>query len=92
MHRFYVFLVYQTYMATDNRTYFVVDVSNIIGREYKPMIDDMARMITIQIVIQTLIAVSGGAPCMSEFVLLTLYVVLGVAMYWLVVKSVVSFI
>jgi hypothetical protein len=79
------------HQGKENQSYFNIDISNRFGPEYIPMIEDMARMVTIQLIIQILVVLSGGASSLAEFVLLTMYVVLGVAMYWLVMRSVVSF-
>lgn len=81
-------------MKKEQRTYFVLDLSSKIGADYIPMIEDMCRMVTIQVMIQVMVFLSNPGSTMvatGEFFLLTMYVVLGVAMYWLVFKKVVSF-
>lgn len=80
-------------MKKENRAYFVIDISNKIGAEYIPMIEDMCRMVTIQVMIQLMVFLSNPTMGLAtaEFFLLTMYVVLGVAMYWLVFKNVVRF-
>ena len=60
--------------------------------EYTGMVDDIMRMVTIQVVIQFLYYLnSTDAPFWTaDFVLLVLYVVLAVCFYWLVVKKLVT--
>lgn len=60
--------------------------------EYTGMLDDILRMVTIQVVIQFLYYLNNtDTPFWSsDFVLLVLYVVLAVCFYWLVVKKLVT--
>ncbi len=70
---------------------YVVKVPN---KEYIELINDIARMVIIQVAIQFLFFINNPSesPFFSEdFVLLLIYVVLGVCLYWLVFKKVVVF-
>jgi len=69
---------------------YVINVSN---KEYVDLVNDVVRMMTIQFVIQILYCVnSDDVPFFSlDFVLLLLYVALGVCVYWMVIKKLVSF-
>lgn len=68
------------------------DVSSRLGSiEYVKLMDDVFRMLAIQLTIQALMYFSGDAESMftRDFLCLLLYIVLGVLLYWLVVKKVV---
>lgn len=58
------------------------------------MLADAMRMLCIQATIQLMGVLSGGEPSSSflsaDFVLLVVYVVLGVMMYWLAVRRVIA--
>ena len=76
-----------------NQSYFVVDLENTVGREYAPVIEDIFRMICIQFTIQLMLYFNSSAEGVFTWDLLCVvsYVVLGVILYWLVFKSVVTF-
>lgn len=64
---------------------YVVDVPY---KEYIPMVDDMLRVVCIQVAIQLMLFASGESQFFTaEFVMLVIYIVLGVALYWLVAKK-----
>ena len=70
---------------------YVIDVPQ---KELIPLYDDIARMIIIQISIQILLYSTDPSQTQffsGEFFLLTLYIVLGVTLYWLVFKKLVIF-
>lgn len=67
---------------------YVVDVPY---KEYIPMLDDMLRVVCIQVAIQLMLFASGESQFFTaEFVMLVIYIVLGVALYWLVAKKLLS--
>lgn len=77
-----------------------VRVSESIGAEYKPLLEDAVRMICIQATIQLMSQISGGGGkggggiagfFSPDFVLLVVYVILGVMLYWLAVRRMVAF-
>lgn len=71
---------------------YVVDVTDAVGPGYSLYLDDVVRMLCIQLTIQVLISLSNGASVLSvESVLIMLYVVLGVSLYWLVFKRLIRF-
>ena len=75
----------------DNATsLYVVTVSN---KQYLDMINDVVRMLTIQFMIQFLYFINGSSEAFFsvDFILLMFYVVLGVCVYWLVIKKLVVF-
>lgn len=71
-----------------------IDVSSTLGKEYSQMFDDIARMVLIQFTIQMMFYMSqpDRGFFTDEFILLVLYVVLGICFYWLVFKSLVKFV
>lgn len=71
------------------------DLSAVVGKEYVPMIEDVVRMVCIQLTIQVLLWINDPSPTVSllsvEFFVLVVYIVLGVLLYWLIFKKLVSF-
>lgn len=69
-------------------------VINLPNKEYIDFINDLIRMTTIQIVIQFLFYINNPNQMKFftiEFILLLLYVILGVCFYWLVIKKLIIF-
>ena len=68
-------------------------IVNVSQKEYLGLIDDIARMIILQLSIQLMLYGSGmdSQFFSAEFVLLLIYIVLGVCLYWLVFKRFVVF-
>lgn len=75
-------------------TVYTVDVSRFLGPEYIPLCDDASRMFLIQLTIQLMfyLSVSDKAFMTDEFVLLLLYIMLGICLYWLVFKKLIKFV
>jgi len=74
--------------------FLMLDISNKLGKEYVHMFDDMTRMAVIQITIQLMTFMSSPSVeniSIGEFFLLLVYILLGVAFYWLVVRNLVAF-
>lgn len=73
---------------------YTIDVSSKLGKEYVPFFDDCTRMFLIQLTIQMMFYMSlqDRAFMTDEFILLILYILLGVALYWLVFKNIVKFV
>ena len=69
-----------------------LDISSLLGTEYRPLIDDIVRMVCIQVTIQLMMFLSGGGSPFftAEFALLVVYVVLGVMLYWLVIRKIIA--
>ena len=70
---------------------YVVDVPN---KDYIPLYDDIIRMVLIQFSIQLLLYATEESQNQfftAEFILLVLYIVLGVCLYWLVFKKLIVF-
>jgi hypothetical protein len=70
-----------------------LNVSKYIGKEYLPFLEDIARMFTIQVVLQLMLfAQSPSANPFFDvrFIEALLYILLGVSVYWLVLKKLVK--
>lgn len=79
--------------SPDARAVWRVDLSSVLGREYVPFVQDVIRMVCIQVSIQLLyhLGAPAGTPFFSsDFVMLIVYVVLGVMLYWLVLRKLVA--
>lgn len=74
-----------------NDTLVDFEVSNFLGDEYIPLLNDLARMITLQVIIQFMLSMRDPVeyPFFSQhFFELLFYIVLGLMTYWLVVKKI----
>ena len=62
-------------------------------KEYIPVIEDVLRMVTIQVTLQFLYFINNDNVGFftADFFLLILYVVLGVCVYWLIIKKLLIF-
>lgn len=72
-----------------------VDITRILGKEYVGMFNDMARFMIIQFAIQIMLVTmdpSHYSIFSKEFVILLLFVIIGVSLYWLVFKKIVLFV
>jgi hypothetical protein len=63
------------------------------NKEYITLLDDIVRMVLIQVTIQFLYYIndSSNGFFTTDFILLVLYVVLGVCVYWLIFKKLIVF-
>jgi hypothetical protein len=81
--------------AKPNPNAFVLlEISERIGPEYVLMFDDFLRMTVIQCTLQLMMYLSNPATTAFlsvEFVLLLVYVMIGVALYWLVFRNILAF-
>jgi len=76
----------------DNNAIFSFNVSKLIGDEYVPLFLDIVRMICIHTMIQ-LMCVLGSEDTSffsRDFVTLLLYIILGVMIFWLVVRRIIN--
>lgn len=67
---------------------------NIPNKDYIEFINDIARMITIQITIQFLLFINDPNAInffSVDFILMLVYIVLGICVYWLIIKKLVLF-
>lgn len=73
---------------------FTIDISREWGPGYALFLEDVARMICIQFTIQIMIYFTTPGSVgffTSEFLMMLTYVIMGVAVYWLVLKRVLVF-
>lgn len=74
---------------------FEINVTREWGPGYAVFMEDVIRMLCIQLTIQMMMFFSSPPGSVSfismEFLLMLAYVVLGVALYWLVLKRVLVF-
>ena len=68
-------------------------VINLQNPEYVGLIEDIIRMVTIQITIQFLYFINNTDVGFFtvDFFLLVIYIVLGVCVYWLIFKKLIVF-
>jgi hypothetical protein len=73
---------------------YTIDISSALGSEYVILFEDMVRMFLIQLTIQLMFFMSypDRAFLTEEFILLVLYIFLGITLYWLVFKKLVKFV
>lgn len=67
----------------------------IPNKEYIPLIEDIVRMVIVQMTIQFLYFINnkdGEAFFSIDFILLLVYIILGVCIYWLIFKKTVVFV
>lgn len=71
---------------------YTVDLSKHIPKDTLIVFDEIARIVTIQVMIQVMFAMSNG-DCMTfeVFFATLMYTVVGICVYWLVLKKFVSF-
>jgi|TARA_B110000977_G_C11005669_1_gene465635 hypothetical protein len=74
-----------------NDTLVDFEVSNFLGDEYIPLLNDLSRMITLQVIIQLMLSIRDPEeyPFFSQhFFELLFYIILGLMTYWLVIKKI----
>ena len=66
-----------------------MDVSSRFGKDVAHALNDVARMLCIQVTAQLLLFFGDASPAFfsTDFVLLSLYITLGVLVYWLVLRQ-----
>jgi len=77
-----------------DKSIFHLQITKYMGAEYIGMFNDMARFITIQIAIQMMLYTMDPvkfAFFSSDFMMLLLFIIVGVLLYWLIFKKLVSF-
>lgn len=69
-------------------------VINVPNKEYIEFINDVIRMLTIQVMIQFLFYINNPVETFffsADFFLLLIYIILGVCVYWLIIKKLIIF-
>jgi len=80
-------------MSSNFKSVFNFDISNFIDKEYLPYIDDLSRMIIIQVIIQFMYFSknpSSNSFFSLDFIELCLYIIIAVSVYWLIFKKLVK--
>ena len=74
-------------------TLYTLQVSQVLGPDSVPVLEDIMRMVCIQVMIQGMFAMSHPSLSFAtpEFAAMLLYIILGVAFYWLVLRRLVRF-
>jgi uncharacterized membrane protein SirB2 len=70
-----------------------LNVSENLGEDFVPFIDDTLRMVTLQIIIQFMFFLRDNKEnpffCESFFELL-FYIILGLMFYWLIIRKIIN--
>ena len=64
-------------------------------KEYIPLIEDISRMVIVQMTIQFLYYINnkdGEGFFTMDFLLLLIYIILGVCIYWLIFRKSIAFV
>jgi len=83
------------YNPDKKETILDLQISNNVGEEYVPLLNDVLRMVTLQIIIQLMLSLRDNEeyPFFSQnFFELLFYIVLGLMTYWLIIKKIIKFI
>lgn len=67
---------------------------NVPNKDYIEFINDIIRMVTIQISIQFLFYINNPNAVeffSADFFLMLIYIILGICVYWLIIKKLVIF-
>jgi hypothetical protein len=83
----------QSTNSTAPPSFYLLNISHKLGPEYVSFCNDVLRMMVLQVTLQFMIYLSNpsaNAFISAEFLLLLLYIIIGVAMYWLVVRRLVQ--
>ena len=66
--------------------------SNGDGDNYTGFVQDVVKYTSVQLSIQLMLTLADpGGNNLSDFLILVLYIVVGLALYWLVVRKLVAF-
>ena len=73
-----------------------LDVGRAVGADYVPMANDVLRMVCIQLAIQVMLVLAdptGRTSLLStDFLMLVVYITLGVMLYWLALRKLMVFV
>lgn len=67
----------------------VYTISLPVSEEYEDMINDVLRLLIVHLTVFVMYYMSSSSATFSSYVVLQLFMVLGIAMYWLVFKKLV---
>ena len=82
--------------AAATTSLFAIDFLSVkLGPEFAPMANDILRMFCIQMAVQLMMVMSSDRSesiLSTQFLLLLLYVAIGVMLYWVAVRKLVVFV
>jgi hypothetical protein len=84
----------QSIFESGTGSVYTIDITNVIGPEYIPMMNDIVRFVAIQTILQLLLFTTDACsfPFFSpDFLLLVLFIAIGVMFYHLVLLKIVTF-
>ena len=70
-----------------------LDVTEKIGKEYIPMVEDITRMFILQVFVQFMMFIRNpneNGLFDANFIEMLLYIILGLCVYWLVFKKLIK--
>lgn len=73
---------------------FEIDISNTLGSDYVEMCNDITRFIMIQVGIQIMLSTTDPERFpffTNEFFILLMFIIIGVMIYWLVLRKIITF-
>lgn len=69
---------------------FEIDLSQCLGDEFSCMMNDILRLFSIQIVLQLLM--TSCNITFQDFIILLLYIGIGVMLYWIAIRKIIIFV
>jgi hypothetical protein len=72
----------------------MLNVSEMFGEDAANALNDVLRMFFIQFTVQILLYFNDpncSAFMTSEFILLSMYILMGVLVYWLIIRKIIQF-
>ena len=82
-------------MNSNNTSFYSVTLSDKMGPDMMRMIEDLVRMLVIQVTIQFLLFLTDScnyAFFTPEFIVLLIYIAIAVMLYWLIFKKIIQFV
>ena len=84
-----------TTTTTTSTSFYLLNISNRLGgEEYVHMCNDFLRMVAIQTTLQLMVFLSNPSETAfisAEFILVLIYILIGLSLYWLVLRKLVTF-
>lgn len=75
-------------------TIFTIDISKHMGNEYVGFFNDLSRFLMIQIGIQIMLCMADPnkfSVFNQEFIVLLIFIIIGLMFYWLILRKIVYF-
>ena len=87
-------LLPETKQFAEPQSVWTVDMSKVVGRDNVVFINDLVRIFIIQMTVQIMMYVTCPDQCTifsDDFLILLLFISIGICFYWLVFRRLVSF-